>query len=216
MYTPTVIVNESGGVCRDTRLQVEFNTLKTNEEKIIEAAIECFVRFGVRKSSMNDIASKAGVSRQTVYDLFDGKDALIRASIRSTTERNLAQVRARLAQCETLMARLDVYFEETVVKSFLLLQTAGEPEDLISGHNEAGKAEIDLSHRRHEALVAEFLAPHAQALEAAGETTESLAHYVVAVIMGFKYQATDLNDLKALLNVLKSTIAAIAGAGETP
>ena len=53
------------------------------EEKILEAAIRTFLRYGARKPAMNDIAKAAGVSRQTLYDLFGGKEELIRASTRS-------------------------------------------------------------------------------------------------------------------------------------
>lgn len=178
--------------------------LTETEEKSIAAAIRCFVRFGARKTSMNDIAAEAGVSRQTLYDLFGGKDEMIRASIRTITDQNLALVRQRLAECNTLSEKLDVYFEETVIKSFELLQTARDAEDLITGHNAAGKDEIERSHKRHEALVQGLLEPYSKSVEQRGLTVSQQAHFVVTVIMGLKYGAKSREDLDILLMALKA------------
>ena len=56
---------------------------------------------------------------------FGGMDELIRASIRTIADHNLAAARERLVTCSTLADKLDAYFAETVIKSFELLQTAG-------------------------------------------------------------------------------------------
>ena len=108
---------------------------------------------------------------------------------RHVSEASLAAIRARLGGCRTLGERLDVYFGETVVKSFEMLQEAGDPEDLISGHNEAGRTAIKEAHARQAALVAEFLEPHAGAIARSGQTPAQLARFVVTVAMGLKYQA---------------------------
>jgi AcrR family transcriptional regulator len=47
------------------------------EERILEAAFACFERFGVAKTTMDDVARAASVSRQTVYRHFAGKDDLL-------------------------------------------------------------------------------------------------------------------------------------------
>lgn len=191
--------------------EAQSKPLNETEEKIVGAAIRCFVRFGARKTAMADIAAEAGVSRQTLYDLFGGKDDLIRASIRVITDRNLAAVRGRLDACETLSEKLDAYFAETVVKSFELLQTAGDAEDLVSGHNEAGRDEIARSHQRHEVLVRELLMPHEKALGANGLTVEQQAHLFVTTVMALKYGASSRNDLDQLLAALLSNVLAVAG-----
>lgn len=185
------------------------------ERKVIEAAIGTFVRYGAKKTTMGDIADAAGVSRQTVYDVFGNKDEVIRAAITFVTEQNLAQARMQLNDCDSLGAQLDAYFSETVVKSFELLANAADPEDMISGHNAAGKAEIARSHLQHEALVTEILAPHADGLAMQGETPDTLAHLIVTAVMGFKYQAKDGADLNALLRVLKKTVLLATGAQPT-
>lgn len=44
---------------------------------VAKAAVRCFKRFGVRKTSMVDVAEAAGLSRQTVYRLFESRPALL-------------------------------------------------------------------------------------------------------------------------------------------
>lgn len=183
------------------------------EEKILNAAIHTFVRYGARKASMNDIAQAAGVSRQTLYDAFGGKDGLIRTSIRVVTDRNLQQVRAQLEGITELPDQLEIYFAETIIKSFELLQTAGDMEDLISGHNAAGKDEIERSHARHEALIAELLAPYGLQIQKSGLTVERQAHFIVTTVMGFKYGAKTREDLDDLLAALKANILCLTQGG---
>ena len=120
------------------------------------------------------------------------------------TDHNLAEVRRLADAHEELGKKLDVYFAQTIVKSFEMIATAGDPEDLITGHNEAGKAEIARSHRCHEALIAEFLQPYESKLLSTGLTAKGQAHFFVTVAMGFKYGANDRADLNLLFESLKA------------
>ena len=45
-----------------------------------------FSRYGVKRTSMVDLAQEAGVSRQTLYNVFRNKDDVLRALIRAYTE----------------------------------------------------------------------------------------------------------------------------------
>ena len=55
------------------------------EEKILNASISCFERFGMRRATMEDIAQSAGVSRKTVYRYFATKNELIAAFVERET-----------------------------------------------------------------------------------------------------------------------------------
>ncbi|WP_345380779.1 TetR/AcrR family transcriptional regulator [Pseudonocardia yuanmonensis] len=45
--------------------------------RLVSAAEECFLAYGVQRTTMDDIAKRAGVSRPTVYRYFADRDALI-------------------------------------------------------------------------------------------------------------------------------------------
>jgi len=51
--------------------------MMTPEEKIIEAAMAAFQLRGIKSVTMDSIAQAAGVSKRTVYELFEDKDALV-------------------------------------------------------------------------------------------------------------------------------------------
>ena len=177
---------------------------------IVDAAIKSFLRYGARKTSMNDIAAAADVSRQTLYDLFGSKDDLICASIRSITDKSLADIRSKADMADELADRLEVYFTENVIKSFEMMQVSDDPQDLVTGHNKAGKAEIENSRRKHEALLREWLAPNEEAIAIHGHSVESLAHFVVTVAMAFKYEAADREDLDGLLASLTRLVLLVS------
>lgn len=54
------------------------STVDEARDRLIDAAEACFSRFGVSKTTLEDIASQAGVSRATVYRYFEGgRDEII-------------------------------------------------------------------------------------------------------------------------------------------
>jgi AcrR family transcriptional regulator len=50
-------------------------------EQVLAAARDCFLRNGIRKTTMEDVAVAAGTTRQLVYKLFFGRKELVQAAI---------------------------------------------------------------------------------------------------------------------------------------
>src|SRR6201987_3619752 len=48
-----------------------------SRERILAAAERCIDRHGIRKTTMDDIASEVGLSRPSVYRYFAGRDDLL-------------------------------------------------------------------------------------------------------------------------------------------
>jgi AcrR family transcriptional regulator len=55
------------------------NTNDDIEKRVLDAASELFVRFGYDKTTMNDIANKAGVAKSTIYLRWKKKEDVFRA-----------------------------------------------------------------------------------------------------------------------------------------
>ena len=66
--------------------------------QIAEAGLAMFLKFGIRRTTMNDIAQAAGVTRQTLYNSFENKDAVLKHAVSFYCDRQLQQVRD---ECET-------------------------------------------------------------------------------------------------------------------
>ena len=53
-----------------------------NKERILKATLELFQVHGIKKTTTNDIARKAGVSPATVYNHFGSKEDLVRTTVK--------------------------------------------------------------------------------------------------------------------------------------
>ncbi|MFC1920532.1 TetR/AcrR family transcriptional regulator [Chloroflexota bacterium] len=56
--------------------------IERNKERILQATIELYKVHGIKKTTTNDIALKAGVSPATVYNHFGSKEELVRAAVK--------------------------------------------------------------------------------------------------------------------------------------
>jgi AcrR family transcriptional regulator len=75
-------------------------------ERILDAALEKFGRFGLSRSSVEDVAAQAGVARITVYRRFQGKDALIEAVLLRECHRCLAALDEAVGELPEIEARI--------------------------------------------------------------------------------------------------------------
>jgi AcrR family transcriptional regulator len=102
------------------------------------AALRCIARWGVAKTSLDDVAREAGVSRATVYRAFPGgKDALIESVARAELVAFHDAITARLEKATSL------------------------EELLVAGVHEAGRRLVE--HRVLQVLLAyepELILPH--------------------------------------------------------
>nr|HAD51905.1 TetR/AcrR family transcriptional regulator [Algoriphagus sp.] len=57
-------------------------------EKILDVAIEQFSRYGVRNTTMDDIARMMGISKKTLYQEFKDKKELVNATFSAMLERD--------------------------------------------------------------------------------------------------------------------------------
>ncbi|BDU00399.1 MULTISPECIES: TetR/AcrR family transcriptional regulator [Nocardia] len=87
------------------------------DERIMDAALDRILQFGIRRASLEDIARMAGLSRITIHRRFAGKDNLIEAVLARETRRMLAEVTAIAATADSV----DAQIEDTML--YVLLQT---------------------------------------------------------------------------------------------
>jgi AcrR family transcriptional regulator len=66
-------------------------TDRTRQERVLAVALEVFGRYGFRKTSMDEVARSADISRQGLYLYFSSKEALFRAAVRQELDAALAE-----------------------------------------------------------------------------------------------------------------------------
>jgi AcrR family transcriptional regulator len=70
----------------------------TTDEAILEAALQQIAVTGVRRTSADDIARRAGVNRATLYRRLGGREDILRAAYLQETARVLAQIEAEIGE----------------------------------------------------------------------------------------------------------------------
>lgn len=78
--------------------------------RVLDAAYEQFSRMGIQRSTMEDVARRAGVSRITVYRRFATKDALVEHVVRREFRRYFDQFLLDIGQAETAADRVVLGF----------------------------------------------------------------------------------------------------------
>lgn len=89
----------------------------------LDAAEACFERYGVVKTTMEDIAKMAGVSRPTVYRHFSDRDSLILAVIMRRAHSLIGKAQAFIRRQER--------FEDRLVEGLLFLVKTGRRDPFV-------------------------------------------------------------------------------------
>ena len=76
-------------------------------DQILDAANECFTQLGIQRTSVQDVARMAKVSRGTIYRYFVDRDVLIAAAIEHGAQRFYREVAAAMENKTTLAEKLD-------------------------------------------------------------------------------------------------------------
>ncbi|MGQ4390236.1 TetR/AcrR family transcriptional regulator [Streptomyces sp. SAS_270] len=93
-------------------------------DEVLDATYECLTRYGVRRTTMDDIASAMGVSRSAVYQYVRGKDDAFRRLAGRLHDRALTQARRAAADQDASCAtRIRGVLE---AKFDLVLQLSGD------------------------------------------------------------------------------------------
>ena len=80
-------------------------------ETLLSAATETFARFGYKKTSIDDIARRAGIGKGTVYLHFESKEELFAAVVRRLWTNALAEIEAAVNQARTPQKKVRAFLE---------------------------------------------------------------------------------------------------------
>jgi AcrR family transcriptional regulator len=105
--------------------------------RIRDAALVCIGRFGLAKTTVEDIAREAGCSRATLYRYFDGKPAIVRAVLVAEHDRVVGEVvdagRAASTFADAVVDVVVIGARELRAHDALQFLLAHEPEAVV-GH----------------------------------------------------------------------------------
>ena len=185
--------------------------MNDKERNIVETAIGVISRYGVRRTTMSDIAAAAGISRQTLYSSYANKEEIFAAAIGYSTDRTMEALEADWSADGSIADKLDAYFQHCVVAYYDWLSQMPDAEDLVTGYNTIGKAEQEKAMRRKGEVLTSLLAPYESRLAEVGMTPEDLADMVLNASSNFKYVAKDREHLMKLIDSLRQAALSLIG-----
>jgi AcrR family transcriptional regulator len=194
------------------------------QDRILDAAMRVFRRHGFRRSSIEQAAEEAGLTRQALYHHFPSKEALFRGALERLYERALAAEAAAAKAAEEADDDLaDIIIAEIGARLgtlFAALEGSPHLEELFSEHLAQARDLYQAYSARFGDKVATTIARvcHARKLKlTAGVTVEELACCVEMAIHGTKSAYPSMQPVDAFLKQLAMMLRMlIAGAMAPP
>jgi AcrR family transcriptional regulator len=194
------------------------------QDRILDAAMRVFRRHGFRRSSIEQAAEEAGLTRQALYHHFSSKEALFRAVIERLYEHSLAaEVAAAKTAEEKGRGLADILVAEITARLgalFAALEGSPHIDELFSEHLAQARDLLQTYSTRFEGEVAATIARVCRTRNlklAGGITVRELARCVEMAIHGTKSAYPSMRPLDAFLNQLETMLRMlIAGAIAPP
>jgi AcrR family transcriptional regulator len=170
------------------------------ELQILEAAGRCFRQFGSYKTSIQDVATEAGISRGTVYRYFGDRERLISAYIDHHSDQFLLSLADVLEKHDSLADRLASF-------AWLAVQIAREGREVKEApvvDEETVTRKLTVGGKVTMEKSIEFLIPYFREARRKGEirrriNLERAAEWAVRMIMSLSVSPSvtvDLSDEK--------------------
>lgn len=147
--------------------------------RVLDAAFEQFRRMGIRRSTMEDVARRAGVSRITVYRRFTTKDALVEQVVRREFRRYFDQFIVDVQGAETVADRVVIGF----VSSLQAIRRNPLIGGLMDVEPDAVVPSMTSDGGRTLAVVQQFVAGRLRREQRAGKVSRDVDVDVVAEMM---------------------------------
>ena len=175
----------------------------SKEDRIIEAATDVFLRYGYVRTTMRDVAERAGISRPALYLVFPRKDDIFAAVLRHLSETALQEYRRTLPQLPTLEEKLHFCCEKWGAHGFDLAEVHPDSKDLF----DPSFAPVREMYADFAAFLAELLAEPVAA-SALPSTPEELAYALVSSMRGFEEFADDGAHMRRMIALQVNVVCA--------
>lgn len=189
----------------------------SRREALLDAAVGVFARYGFRKTSMDEVARAAGVSRQGLYLQFVDKEELFRKAVAFKLTRQLsAAVLALSNETVGLEARLVAACDEWAGRYVGI--TGADAADLMCASTSlAGSTLADYEARFEKALAhAIGTSPLAAFCGGCGISSEDVARALHATARGLKHSSTSRHEFVHGMTVAARMFCAPLGRSPAP
>jgi len=164
---------------------------------VMESALVTFARFGYRKTSMEEVARAAHISRPGLYFLFDSKEDLFRAAVSRALEEDVAEVQRILESDDPLPVRLLDSFDRWAGRYIGPL--ARDVVAVIEDNPELLGDIVVSMPERFASLVTDTIAAESAAPDR--QTAIALGQTLISASIGIKHQVDDRHEYRQRFSV---------------
>jgi AcrR family transcriptional regulator len=159
-------------------------------ETVLDSALGTFARYGYRKTSMEEVARAARISRPGLYFLFSSKEALFRAAVERTLQRDIEAVAGALAATgRPLHNRLLAAFDQWAGRYVGPL--AQDIMVVIEDNPELLGATVQTMPQRFEELILEAIAATGDK-----EAARRMSQTLISTSIGVKHQVAEREEFR--------------------
>ncbi|MFV1497178.1 TetR/AcrR family transcriptional regulator [Phaeobacter sp. JH20_12] len=183
-------IDKFGIECQNCAMDMQ--QIDPKQRNILESAWEAFATYGFRKTSMDDIAKRAGMSRPAVYLHFKNKEAILKALIDAYYAETARAVHAALTADGDLQSKvLNAFDAQGGPAIEAMLSTPHGMETLEASMNAAGD-HIEAGECLMRGVYADWLKDMAAAgLVRLAGTPQDVARSFCSAMKGVKHTSAD-------------------------
>jgi TetR/AcrR family transcriptional regulator, transcriptional repressor of aconitase len=163
--------------------------------QILEAAFECFLRFGYAKTSMSDIATECKISRSLLYLQFKTKEEIFGATLTDLFERAYVEARTLKAKRMNRRDKLLAMVEAWVFFDWEKIVASPHADELLAEGYRIYPAMEDVYKKRSIELMADLIGD------------EALTEVVLLSLKGLKADRPSMPVLRARAELLLELVA---------
>ena len=167
----------------------ETPALPERQAAILAAAFDVFQRFGFRRTSMQDIARAAGLSRAALYLHFANKEDILRNMVQAYFDTTLVAVQAALEPGQKPKKVLGALFQAKVGPQMQALMASPHAAELWEANMALCADLVKQGEARVAAALTRWLQAESDAGRlklASGDTAEGHADVILAALAGIK------------------------------
>jgi len=184
--------------------------MNKKQKDILEAASEIFMRYGVHRTTMSEIALAAKISRPTLYGYYTNKEKLLGGVIEFWNDQVIEKILKDMEDQGNLSGKLEIFFTHAVITAFDLMKSWPDASDILSGDNQVATDAYLKGLEKQAGLVEKILEPYAATITETGLTVSQYATFIVTTASKLKMTLSTRAQLEALLQSLKVSILCVA------